>query len=231
MPTMASYDLKITGLVKSDDPNPETVFASFKAIMDWGTPWAQKFGQVNEAPRPITKDTTILETWAIPIGSRLAVKSVLVDGSTLNDQPVKGDLTLHNPVDVVATTVLRPHSVVAVGSTLRREPFAKLTWDIRMEDSPKWDVDATGTPLIVGNHHMLSQHGAMAVVRGGALGEHWDNQSAPDELWWFYKYKTLPWFSMLMGALVVFNRNYAARLWEPVRVRDLKWYCGNGAGP
>jgi hypothetical protein len=232
MPTMSSYDLKITGLVRPNDANPDQVFATFQAIMDYGTPWAQKFAQVNESPHPLANDTpSIAETWTLPVGSVLAAKSMLADGSTLNDQPILGDFMLPNPVEVVGTAVLMPRSVVAAGSTLRREPYYKLLWEVGMEQSPHWDVDPAGTPVITGTYRMLSLHALMAVMRPGALGEHWDNGSAPEDLWWFYKYKSLPWFAELMAVLVAFNRTFASRLAEPARVRDLKWYCGNGAGP
>jgi hypothetical protein len=235
MPTMSTYELKITGLVKADDPNPAEVFARFKALMDWGTPWADKFGLVYEQAEPLKKDTApIHEWWGVPIGSVLAEMSVVAVGSTLNGQKVQGQphkVPVDTHLDITDHTVLAPGSIVAKGSTLRRAPWVKMAWEIRMEESPRWDLGADGKAFISGNYQLLVMQGIMGVVRPGAFGENWDNESAPDELWWFYKYKSLPWFKELMAALITFNRAFASRLEESARVRDLKWYCGNGAGP
>lgn len=234
MPTMSTYELKITGLVKADDPNPEEVFARFREMMDWGTPWAEKFGLVYEMAEPLKKDTPqIQETWAVPIGSILSEMTLVAAGSLLNgvrqNQPYK--VPVGTELKITHQTELAPGSVVTKGSTLRRAPWVKLAWEVRMEETPRWELDGDGKAVITGNHHVLILQGLMGVVRRGSFGEHWDNQSAPEELWWFYKYKTLPWFKELMATLITFNTAFAGRLEESARVRDLKWYCGDGAGP
>jgi hypothetical protein len=69
------------------------------------------------------------------------------------------------------------------------------------------------------------------VSRPGALGHHWTMQSAQDDLKWFYQYREQDWFQKLVYALIDFNTKYAANLEEKLRIRDVKWYCGNGSGP
>jgi hypothetical protein len=235
MPTMSSYELKVTGLVKANDHDPEEIFARFQELMDHRTPWAEKFGLVYDLVKKLDKDTPpILEAWQIAIGSTLAEQSWIGDGSWLNGQPVPAGgckVPIGQSVAVTDRTVLCPTSIVAKDSQLRRAPYTKLAWEIRMEESPQWNLDMNDQPYIAGTYHLLVFQGVMGVARPGAFGEHWDNQSAPYELWWFYKYKSLPWFKELMGALLRFNRAFAGRLEESARVRDLKWYCGNGAGP
>lgn len=233
MPTMSLYELKVSGLVKAGDPDPGEVFTKFEEIMDYGTSWGQLFGQVNEPPLPLKTDTPpILESWLVPNGSKLAENSKIVKDSLLNGQKLTSDTTVPaGGVAVTGKTLLLPGAIVARGSTLVRDPLKQTAWEVRMEESPQWGLDTSGNPVIIGTYHALSLHGIMSVTRPGALGQHWDNQSGPDDLWWFYKYKTLPWFKALMAVLIDFNSKFAVRLAEPARVRDLKWYCGNGAGP
>jgi hypothetical protein len=232
---MSSYELKVTGLVKVKDPDPEEVFARFQELMDYGTPWAQKFGLVYDLVKKLDADTRpIVEKWRVPIGSTLAQGSVVTEGSTLNGNAVGSGgykVPMSETLRIVDRTILNVDSIVTKDSVLERPPYVKLAWEVRMEESPHWDLDGSGQPYIAGNYHLLVFQGVMGVARTGAFGEHWDNQSAPYELWWFYKYKSLPWFKELMGALLRFNRAFAPRLEESARVRDLKWYCGNGAGP
>ncbi len=63
------------------------------------------------------------------------------------------------------------------------------------------------------------------------MGHHWARQTAPDDLEWFYKYKDTDWYKKLVADLIRFNEYYANVLEEGARIRDLKWYCGNGSGP
>jgi hypothetical protein len=237
MPTMSSYELKVTALLKegADPTKAAQATADFMGIFPAPTPggsaWTDKF--LLPADTKLTQPVTVEdEGWVLMKGSVLEPGTLLKHGSIFNGSPVKTDMTLAAQAVVMDPTTLAAGSIIAKDSVLKNDPWTVWLWRAAAEDTPEWESSgSSGQPQPAGRYGLLSFHGAVGTIRRGALGQQWARQTAPDDLAWFYKYRKTEWFLSMLAALIAFNAQWEDILEEEARVRDLKWYCGNGSGP
>jgi hypothetical protein len=235
MATMSTYELKVTGMLKesASEAQVEAAEKAFREIFEPKPPtgsgkWQDDFVLKDETE--LEKDTTVEDaSWELMKGSKLKDGSTLAPGSILNDSTVFD--TPIKDTEVTARTVVLRGTLLTKGTKLKDTAYTAGIWEVNREATPEWAGDGTEK----GTYLLLSFLGLVGVVRKGALGQHWDKQTAQDELKWFYKYKKEKWFKELIKALKKFNNDWGEHgkdvLEEEARIRDLKWYCGNGGGP
>jgi hypothetical protein len=234
MPTMSSYDLKVTGLLKPDaDPaRAAAAEADFHALFptpqpgpSWSWDFVISYTTTLETATPISD-----EEGEIMVGSQLAATSYLLKNSVLNGVTLMDHTSLSTMTQITAETFLQEGSLLQPGTVLANVEYRPLLWRVGAENTAKW-ILVSGQIERAGNYRLLSFVGQVGVVRPGSLGHHWAIQTAKDDLKWFYTYRNQPWFKKLVALLIEFNQEYADVLAETVRIRDVKWYCGDGSGP
>jgi hypothetical protein len=231
---MSSYDLKVAGMLKEgvDPAQAEKAAAAFHDIFFPASPsgsWVEEF--VLSPDTILKQDATVEdEAWVLLIGSSLEANTVVKTDSVLNGKPVGADMPLKAKTPVTSHTALVAGSLLAKGSLLKNEPYTKAFWRAEMEDTLEWG-DGTSGPQKVGTYGVLTFQGMVATIRRASLGQQWARQTALDDLEWFYKYRKTPWFLGLLKELIAFNKQWEPILEEEARIRDLKWYCGDGSGP
>jgi hypothetical protein len=231
---MSSYDLKVSGLLKPDaDPaRAAAAEADFHAIFPSPQPgpsWSWDF---------IIAYTTTLdeltpiddEEGDVMVGSQLAATSYLLKDSILNGVKLTAHTALQAMTPITAQTFLVEGSALAAGTILANPDYKTLEWRVGVENTARWEL-VDGEIERTGNYRLLVFYGVIGTVRPGSLGHSWAMQTAKDDLAWFYKYRSEPWFKKLVAQLIEFNTEYADVLAERTRIRDLKWYCGDGGGP
>lgn len=237
MPTMATYELKVTALIK-DGTSPGDVTAAgtdfqnlwpAPATAPWGS-WPTDFFPWEKST--LQTDTTIEDkSWDILLGSVLAAGSLIAAGSILNGSTVATPTTLGMDTTIVTTTTLVRGTLLKAGTVFVNSNYSVMLWRAGHEPTPKWELGGPDGVQIVGDYEVLTGQAAVGVIRAGALGQQWAMQSAIDDLQWFYQYRKTAWFKKLIADLIRFNTRWATILAEGARIRELKWYCGNGSGP
>jgi len=235
MPTMSSYELKVSGMLETgDNAKVALAISDFKTMMNYdASAWAQQFAQSQAIPNALKRAVTVDDAvWDFQKNSMLTKNSLVKAGSFLNDILQTADLTLTVDTLIIGVTTLQKGSIVGAGSIVVSEPYRQVVWDVRPEIVPKWTI-VNGIAEPTGTYVRLTLNGFVVAARQGALGEQWGKQTAQDDLEWFYKYRTQLWFKTLIKTLIEYNDKWSkqAILAESLRVRDVKWYCGNGAGP
>lgn len=237
MPTMASYELKVTALIKDGTPEADAAAAAhhFENLCQapaqapsgsWSTdffPWDTS---------TFEKDTDVTDgDWEILTGSLLKRDSRIQSGSTLNGVPQGTTQILGADTPITGRTILKQGSMLKAGTVLVNAQYSVLLWKSGREATPKWALKGMSDVEIVGSYELLTMQAVLGIIRGGALGQQWAMQSGVDDLKWFYRYRHTPWFKKLIADLIKFNTQWSKILEEGARIRDLKWYCGNGSGP
>lgn len=237
MPTMATYELKVTALIKDGTPDGEAGQAAehFERIFQrpdsapcgcWQTDFFPNYDTV------LKEDTVVKEgDWDLLPGSKIKAQSHLLAGSILNERRLDFPETLGADTEVLSKTILKNGSILKAGTEIENDQYSTMLWRAGQEGVPKWGLHGHCDVKIVGRYGLLSFQGVIGIVRSGALGYQWARQSGLDDLEWFYKYREQSWFKKLIADLIKFNDQWAKILEEGARVRELKWYCGNGSGP
>jgi hypothetical protein len=231
---MSSYDLKVSGLLKPDaDPaRAAAAEADFHAIFPSPQPgpsWSWDF--VIAYTTTLTALTPIDdEEGDVMVGSQLAAGSYLLKDSILNGVKLAAHTPLSSMTQITAQTFLQEGSALAPGTILANADYKTLQWRVGAEHTARWEL-VSGEIERTANYRLLTFVGAIGTVRSGSLGHSWAMQTAKDDLAWFYTYRSQPWFKKLVAQLIDFNAEYADVLAEGARIRDLKWYCGDGSGP
>lgn len=202
MATMSSYELKITGLLKSgiDEAKAAAAAAAFVTMcQDPATAPAGSWSPTFFPPSDTTygADTPVEEgNWELLPGSLVKAGTQVKKDSTLNALPICQDFTVPVDTPITGPTVLKEGSLLKQGTVVRNATYTTLLWKAGCEDTPAWGLAAK-----------------------------------PGEV---DKYKDTDWYKRLIAELIKFNDywgGYMNVLEEEVRIRDLKWYCGNGSGP
>lgn len=237
MPTMASYELKVTALIKDGTPEADAAAAAHHFENLCQTPTQAPAGSWPTEFFPWAKSTLAARTtiedsvWEILDGSVVRAGSRIQAGSTWNSQTVQNTFDTQADTPITSSTLLRQGSILGAGTVLVNSKYSVMLWKSGREATPKWALNAGGGIHVVGSYELLTMQGVIGVIRPGALGQQWAMQSGVDDLQWFYQYRKTPWFERLITDLIKFNTQWAKILEEGARIRDLKWYCGNGSGP